>query len=94
MVAVGIGGQNVRIPIHVVEGPTPMLLSSPWLEEQGALIDFKTGQERASTNCLMLKVDDFQDGNRLGWCTALLRPWPKLQVLSDSATKSSSRTTA
>ena len=75
MVTIGIGGQNVIIPIHVVEGPTPMLLSSRWLED---LIDFKTGQaqfrclgdqvvnlERASTNHLMLKVDDFQDGNRL-----------------------------
>ena len=71
-VSVGIAGSQLTIPMHIVEGQTPLLLSSRWLEEQEAIIDFKSGLaqfafssgnrlqlERASTNHLLLPLTDF-----------------------------------
>ncbi|CAE7718634.1 unnamed protein product [Symbiodinium sp. CCMP2592] len=43
-VTAGIHGQERAIKMHVVEGGTPMLLSSKWLYDQEAIIDFKRGQ--------------------------------------------------
>ena len=40
----GIHGTEQKLPLHIVEGPTPMLLSSQWLEQEEAVINFKTGQ--------------------------------------------------
>ena len=73
-ITVGVAGRLMKIPIHVVEGQTPMLLSSRWLEEHSAVIDFRTGKasfgfldgqdlqlERASTNHLLLPVTAFPD---------------------------------
>ena len=70
---VGIHGREQELEAHVVEGPTPLLLSSKWLYEQEAIIDFKRGQallpkitnevlqlERASTYHLLLPVTAFQ----------------------------------
>lgn len=72
---VGIAGVQVTLPIHIVEGQTPLLLSSKWLEEHEAIIDFKTGLaqfaftgkqiqlERASTNHLLLSLTEFSQPN-------------------------------
>eukprot|EP00435_Cladocopium_sp_Y103_P063867 s1251_g25.t1 len=70
----GIGGKNVKVSMHIVEGQTPLLLSSRWLWEQEAVINFATGKarfkclgdrqvqlERASTNHLMLPINMFQE---------------------------------
>ena len=38
-----VSGAPVKIQAHVVEGPTPLLLSSQWLLQHGAMIDFTTG---------------------------------------------------
>ena len=67
-----IAGHRMKIPVHVVEGQTPFLLSSRWLEEHEAVINFKTGLanfrflgdeaiqlERASTNHLLLPMTSF-----------------------------------
>ena len=64
-----IAGHRMKIPVHVVEGQTPFLLSSRWLEEHEAMINFKTGLanfrflgdeaiqlDRASTNPLLLPL--------------------------------------
>lgn len=72
VITAGIAGHNLRIPVHVVEGQTPMLLSSRWLEEHEAVINFRTGEasfkflgdenlklERASTNHLLLPMTSF-----------------------------------
>ena len=71
----GIGGQDVKVAMHVVEGQTPLLLSSRWLWEQEAVINFSNGMakfkctgdrqvqlERASTNHLMLPINMFMNG--------------------------------
>ena len=68
----GINGVEEKIGMHVVEGPTPMLLSGRWLYEQEAIIDFKRGQavfpklgssviqlERTATHHLRLPVTAF-----------------------------------
>lgn len=73
-VRAGIAGTNMNVPMHVVEGQTPILLSSKWLEEQEAVINFKTGKarfkflgdqqiqlERADTNHLLLPLTRFHD---------------------------------
>ena len=72
-VNVGIHGTEQRLEAHVVEGQTPLLLSSKWLYEQEAIIDFKTGHallpkisseviqlERAPTYHLLLPVTAYQ----------------------------------
>ena len=72
-VNVGIHGVEQPLDVHVVEGQTPLLLSSKWLYEQEAIIDFKTGQailpkitsqvvqlERAPTYHLLLPVTAYQ----------------------------------
>ena len=72
-VTTGIDGQELQTDMHVVDGQTPLLLSSKWLYEQGALVDFRTGQaifprlgnhviqlERAPTYHLLLPVTAFQ----------------------------------
>ena len=69
----GIHGVEQETRVHVVEGQTPLLLSSKWLYEQAAIIDFRTGQailpkisheviqlERASTYHLLLPVTAYQ----------------------------------
>ena len=38
-----VNGVNVKLQAHVVEGPTPLLLSSQWLLQHDAKIDFSTG---------------------------------------------------
>ena len=65
----GIHGTEQLLDAHVVEGQTPLLLSSKWLYEQEAIIDFKKAQallpkissdviqlERAPTYHLLLPV--------------------------------------
>ena len=44
MVNTGIHGTEQVLEAHVVEGRTPLLLSSKWLYEQRAVIDFGSGQ--------------------------------------------------
>ena len=69
----GIGGEDVKVSMHIVEGQTPLLLSSRWLWEQEAVINFASGKatfkclgdrqiqlERASTNHLMLPINMFK----------------------------------
>ena len=41
----GIDGQEKPLQMHVVEGQTPLLLSSKWLYEQGAIVDFWTASD-------------------------------------------------
>ena len=61
------------LDVHVVEGSTPLLLSSRWLYETGAVINFKTGRaifpalsnrevqlERAPSYHLLMPVHAFQ----------------------------------
>lgn len=43
-IQVGVAGHELSVPIHIVEGQTPLLLSSQWLAETEAIIDFKTGE--------------------------------------------------
>lgn len=43
-VTTGILGKEVTIPFHVVDGPTPFLLSNQWLANSGAVINFSTGR--------------------------------------------------
>lgn len=38
-----VNGATVKLRAHVVEGPTPLLLSSQWLLQHDAKIDFTTG---------------------------------------------------
>ena len=69
---VGIHGTEQPLQAHVVEGQTPLLLSSKWLYDQEAIIDFKKAQallpkisseviqlERAPTYHLLLPVTAF-----------------------------------
>lgn len=69
-----IGGETMSVPMHVVEGQTPILLSSRWLEEQGAVINFQSGKarfrflgdrqvqlEKSSTNHLLLPLTGFSN---------------------------------
>ncbi|CAE7745408.1 unnamed protein product, partial [Symbiodinium sp. CCMP2456] len=71
-VTAGIHGQEQAIKMHIVEGGTPMLLSSKWLYDQEAIVDFKRGQaifpkisseviqlERAPTFHLLLPITAF-----------------------------------
>lgn len=71
-ITAGIAGNNMKIPLHIVEGQTPLLLSSRWLEQHAAVINFRTGEatfgflgdkplqlERASTNHLLLPLTSF-----------------------------------
>ena len=73
----GINGEDVKINVHIVEGQTPLLLSSRWLQEQEAIIDFATGTarfkctgdrtvqlERSSTNHLMLPINMFKENGQ------------------------------
>ena len=69
MVNTGIHGPEQTLEAHVLEGRTPLLLSSTWLYEQRAIIGFGSGQapfplvssnviqlERAPTYHLLLPV--------------------------------------
>ena len=71
-VTTGILGKEVSIPFHVVDGPTPFLLSNQWLANAGATINFATGKalfskfsdrqvqlERTSTNHLTIPLTMF-----------------------------------
>jgi hypothetical protein len=40
----GLAGAETTLEVHVVEGKTPFLLSSKWLYDQEAVIDFRRGQ--------------------------------------------------
>ena len=68
----GIHALETETEAHVVEGQTPLLLSSRWLHEHQAIVDFGTGQavfpklseeviqlERAPTYHLMMPVTAF-----------------------------------
>ena len=72
-ITAGIHGLEQALEAHVVEGQTPFLLSSKWLYEQKAIVDFGAGQaflpyisnevvqlERAPTHHLLLPVTAFQ----------------------------------
>lgn len=72
----GLCGSEAAVEMHVVEGATPFLLSSRWLYEQEAVINFKTGHalfpklsdkqiklERAPTFHLLLPLTAFS-GNK------------------------------
>ena len=37
-------GKELTLPFHVVDGPTPFLLSNQWLAEFGAVVNFSTGK--------------------------------------------------
>lgn len=69
----GVCGSEHAMDLHVVEGSTPFLLSSRWLWEQEAVINFKTGKaifpkisdkqiqlERAPTFHLLLPLTAFE----------------------------------
>jgi len=43
-VTAGVCGNEVPLDLHVVKGDTPFLLSSRWLYDQEAVINFKTGK--------------------------------------------------
>ena len=71
-VTAGILGGDHQFDVHVVPGSTPFLLSSRWLQEQEATINFKSGQavfpkltqrviqlERAPTGHLLLPLTAF-----------------------------------
>ena len=71
-VTAGIHGEEQHLQMHVVEGQTPLLLSSKWLYDQEAIIDFRKGQailpkisseiiqlERTPTYHLLLPVTAF-----------------------------------
>ena len=71
-VTTGILGKEVSIPFHVVDGPTPFLLSNQWLANACATINFATGKalfskfsdrqvqlERTSTNHLTIPLTFF-----------------------------------
>ena len=68
----GIHGRETETEAHVVEGQTPLLLSSRWIHDQRAVVDFGTGQavfpklsqevvqlERAPTYHLLLPITAF-----------------------------------
>ena len=95
----GTCGQEQTIEAHVVDGGTPMLLSSKWLYDPEAIINFKTGRalfpkispqqvqlERSYTFHLMLPLNAF------GGCTELVEglfvksdvPDPLIDLLSDN----------
>ena len=42
----GLAGKELPLQAHLVEGPTPLLLSSKWLHDHAAIIDFRSGQAR------------------------------------------------
>jgi len=42
-VTVGVFGHLLELEVHIVEGPTPFLLSSKFLAEMDAVIDFRKG---------------------------------------------------
>ena len=71
-VTTGLCGQEQQLDLHVVQGNTPFLLSSKWLYEQEATINFKSGKaifpklspnqiqlERASSFHLMMPLTAF-----------------------------------
>ena len=72
-VNVGLCGQETTVDMHIVDGATPFLLSSRWLYEQGAVINFRTGRalfpkisnkqvqlERSPTFHLLLPLTGFE----------------------------------
>ena len=72
-VPVGVHGVEKSLDMHVVEGQTPFLLSSKWLHEQRAVVDFGTAQalfpmisediiqlERSATHHLLLPLTAFE----------------------------------
>ncbi|CAL1141395.1 unnamed protein product, partial [Cladocopium goreaui] len=74
----GMCGTEQSVDLHVVEGSTPFLLSSKWLWEQEATINFKTGKalfpklsdnqvqlERAPTFHLLLPLTAFEGNGKL-----------------------------
>jgi hypothetical protein len=77
-VTAGICGQEKTLDVHVVQGGTPFLLSSRWLYEQEAVINFKTGKacfphlsekqvqlERSPSFHLLLPLTAFQGNEEL-----------------------------
>ena len=40
----GLSGKELALQAHLVDGPTPLLLSSKWLHDHAAVIDFQSGQ--------------------------------------------------
>ena len=73
-VTMAIHGTEQTVRMHVVEGQTPMLLSSKWLYDQEAVIDFRAGHawfpkiskeviqlERAPTYHLMVPITASED---------------------------------
>ena len=74
----GMCGTEQSVDLHVVEGSTPFLLSSKWLWEQEATINFKTGKalfpklsdnqvqlERAPTFHLLFPLTAFEGNGKL-----------------------------
>ena len=68
----GLAGKELALQAHLVEGPTPLLLSSKWLHDHAAVIDFQSGQarfdftdgktiqlQRTQTHHLLLPIDAF-----------------------------------
>ena len=51
----GLAGKELVLQAHLVEGPTPLLLSSKWLHDHAAVIGFQSGQARF----------DFTDGKTI-----------------------------
>ena len=95
----GICGQEQVIEAHVVDGGTPMLLSSKWLYDQEAVINFKTGRalfpkissqqvqlERSSTFHLMLPLNAFGGQTEIveGLFVKPDVPDPQIEQLSDN----------
>ena len=85
-VNVGLCGQETTVDMHIVDGATPFLLSSRWLYEQGAVINFRTGRalfpkisnkqvqlERSPTFHLLLPLTGFE-GNSEVLSNAFVNP--------------------
>ena len=93
----GLCGSEHALSVHVVEGSTPLLLSSRWLYETGAVINFKTGRavfpalcgdreiqlERAPSFHLLMPVSAFQGNSEVlhGLFADSTRPDPGLAHL-------------
>ena len=102
-VTTGIHGREHGLDVHVVEGGTPMLLSSKWLWEQKAVVDFGLGQaymptfggrilqlERSATNHLMLPITAFEGNEAVRELTQVSteNESPLLRAIAQAATAS------
>ena len=68
----GLAGKEFALQAHLVEGPTPLLLSSKWLHDHSAVIDFQSSQARF----------DFTDGKTIKLticCCPLMLSWETLK---------------